>query len=41
VFDAKMMKAGDNSLVLTIPAGPINNGIMYDYIRLELDESGD
>jgi hypothetical protein len=23
----------------TVPAGPINNGILYDYLRLELDES--
>jgi hypothetical protein len=27
-----------NVLELTVPAGPINNGIIYDYIRLELDE---
>ncbi|KAA6300392.1 MAG: Rhamnogalacturonate lyase [Candidatus Ordinivivax streblomastigis] len=38
-FDAKMMKKGTNVLVLTVPAGPINNGIVYDYIRLELDET--
>jgi rhamnogalacturonan endolyase len=37
-FDAGLMKAGTNKLTLTIPAGPINNGVMYDYIRLELAE---
>jgi rhamnogalacturonan endolyase len=39
-FDAALMKAGTNVLTLTVPAGPINNGVIYDYLRLELDESG-
>jgi hypothetical protein len=26
-------------LTLTVPAGPVNNGIIYDYLRLELDDS--
>jgi rhamnogalacturonan endolyase len=38
-FDASLMKQGTNVLKLTVPAGPVNNGIIYDYIRLELDES--
>lgn len=38
-FDASLMKQGANILTLTIPAGPINNGVLYDYVRLELDES--
>jgi rhamnogalacturonan endolyase len=37
-FDAALMKQGTNELKLVVPAGPINNGIIYDYIRLELDE---
>jgi rhamnogalacturonan endolyase len=36
-FDASVMKAGTNTLVLTVPAGRVTNGIIYDYIRLELD----
>jgi len=36
--NATLMKAGTNKLTLTIQAGPINNGDMYDYIRLELAE---
>jgi rhamnogalacturonan endolyase len=36
-FDASMLKAGTNVLTLTIPAGPVNNGVIYDYLRLELD----
>jgi rhamnogalacturonan endolyase len=39
VFDAALMKQGTNVLKLIVPAGPVNNGIIYDYIRLELDES--
>ena len=38
-FDASLMKAGTNSLKLTIPAGSLTSGILYDYLRLELDES--
>lgn len=38
-FDASLLKPGGNQLTLTIPAGPINNGVIYDYLRLELDES--
>jgi rhamnogalacturonan endolyase len=41
VFDAAMMKAGMNTLKLTIPAGGLMNGIIYDYVRLELDESAE
>ncbi len=38
-FDASLMKAGTNVLSLTVPAGGLMNGIIYDYLRLELDES--
>ncbi len=38
-FDASLMKSGDNVLKLTIPAGGLTSGIIYDYIRLELDEN--
>jgi rhamnogalacturonan endolyase len=38
-FDASRLKAGENTLTLTAPAGPVNNGVVYDYLRLELDES--
>jgi hypothetical protein len=38
VFNAARMKAGENILKLTIPAGGLMNGIIYDYLRLELDE---
>ena len=35
-FDASKLKAGENTLTLTVPAGPVNNGVVYDYLRLEL-----
>ncbi len=35
-FDAALMHAGNNELTLTIPAGGLMNGIIYDYLRLEL-----
>jgi rhamnogalacturonan endolyase len=38
-FDASLLKQGDNVLTLTVPAGPVNNGVIYDYLRLELDEA--
>jgi rhamnogalacturonan endolyase len=39
VFDASLMKAGQNTLTLTVPAGGLTSGILYDYLRLELDEN--
>jgi rhamnogalacturonan endolyase len=38
-FDASLMKAGANNLKLTVPGGGLANGIMYDYVRLELNDS--
>jgi len=38
-FDASLMTAGENVIRLTIPAGSLTSGIIYDYLRLELDES--
>jgi lysophospholipase L1-like esterase len=37
-FDVTLMNQGTNVLTLTVPAGPVNNGVIYDYVRLELDE---
>jgi rhamnogalacturonan endolyase len=38
-FDASLMKSGENVMKLTIPAGGLTSGIIYDYLRLELDEN--
>ncbi len=38
-FDATALKEGDNDLTLTVPTGSLASGVMYDYLRLELDEA--
>jgi len=38
-FDAALLQAGTNVLRLTVPAGPVNDGIIYDYLRLELADA--
>ena len=38
-FDASLLKQGDNKLTLTVPAGNTTAGVIYDYLRLELDEN--
>jgi rhamnogalacturonan endolyase len=35
-FDASFLKAGENSMTLTVPAGECTSGVCYDYLRLEL-----
>lgn len=40
-FDAAMLKEGHNVLKLTIPAAGLTSGVIYDYLRLELDENTD
>ncbi|HVS52056.1 MAG TPA: polysaccharide lyase family protein [Opitutaceae bacterium] len=36
-FDAALLKAGENEIQLTVPAGELTSGVVYDYLRLELD----
>lgn len=36
-IDADLFQDGANVLTLTVPAGPVNNGVIYDYLRLEFD----
>ena len=35
-FDAAALRAGENVRTLTVPAGPVTAGVVYDYLRLEL-----
>jgi rhamnogalacturonan endolyase len=37
-FDASLLKAGDNTIKLTVPADSTTAGVAYDYLRLEVDE---
>jgi rhamnogalacturonan endolyase len=38
VFDGGLLKAGENTMTLTVPAGDLTTGVVYDYLRLELNE---
>jgi rhamnogalacturonan endolyase len=38
-FDAALLKAGENQMTLTVPAGDLTSGVCYDYLRLELNEN--
>jgi rhamnogalacturonan endolyase len=38
-FDAALLKAGENQIQLTVPAGEVTTGVVYDYLRLELQEN--
>jgi rhamnogalacturonan endolyase len=39
-FDAALLKAGDNKLTFTVPAGDVTTGVVWDYVRLELNDVG-
>ncbi len=38
-FDASLLKPGQNTIVLTVPAGNVTSGMCYDVIRLEVDKN--
>jgi rhamnogalacturonan endolyase len=38
-FDASLLKPGENSMTLTVPTGELTSGVVYDYLRLELNEN--
>ena len=38
-FDAALLKPGENTLTFTVPAGDLSTGVVWDYLRLELDEN--
>lgn len=40
-FDAALLKAGTNTIKLKVPANNWVNGVLYDYLRLEVDEGLD
>src|SRR5476651_31955 len=37
-FDAALLKQGENEMTLTVPAGDLKTGVVYDYLRLELNQ---
>ena len=38
-FDAAVLKPGENIMTFTVPAGDLQTGVVWDYLRLELDEN--
>jgi rhamnogalacturonan endolyase len=38
MFDATMLQPGENEMQLTVPAGDVTTGVVYDYLRLEISE---
>ena len=36
-FDAAMLHKGENTITFTVPAGEVSSGVVWDYLRLELD----
>jgi rhamnogalacturonan endolyase len=39
MFDASLLKSGENVMTLTVPAGDLQSGVVWDYLRLELNTS--
>jgi rhamnogalacturonan endolyase len=37
-FDASLLQQGENKMTLTVPAGDLDSGVVWDYLRLELQE---
>ena len=37
-FDAFLLKPGENSVTFTVPAGDVTTGVVWDYVRLELND---
>jgi rhamnogalacturonan endolyase len=37
-FDAALLKPGENSMTFTVPAGDVTTGVVWDYLRLELND---
>jgi rhamnogalacturonan endolyase len=37
-FDAALLKPGDNTVTFTVPAGDVTSGVVWDYVRLELND---
>jgi rhamnogalacturonan endolyase len=37
-FDAALLKPGENEMTLTVPGGDLQSGVVWDYLRLELNQ---
>jgi rhamnogalacturonan endolyase len=36
MFDAGFLRQGENEMQFTVPAGDLQSGVVWDYVRLEL-----
>jgi rhamnogalacturonan endolyase len=37
-FDASLLKSGENFVTFTVPAGDVTTGVVWDYVRLEVND---
>ena len=37
-FEAGLLKQGENEMTFTVPAGDVSTGVVWDYLRLELND---
>jgi rhamnogalacturonan endolyase len=37
-FDASLLKPGDNAVTFTVPGGDVTSGVVWDYVRLEVND---
>jgi rhamnogalacturonan endolyase len=37
-FDGNLLRVGQNSMMFTVPGGDLQSGVVWDYLRLELNE---
>jgi rhamnogalacturonan endolyase len=40
-FDAALLKPGENSMTFTVPAGSLQSGVVWDYLRLEVQDGAE
>jgi len=38
-FDAALLKRGENTMTFTVPGGDLQSGVVWDYLRLELNQN--
>ncbi|MEO8735489.1 MAG: polysaccharide lyase family protein [Edaphobacter sp.] len=38
-FDAALLRRGENEITFTVPGGDLQSGVVWDYLRLELNEN--
>jgi rhamnogalacturonan endolyase len=38
MFDASLLQQGENTMTFTVPEGDLQSGVVWDYLRLELNE---